>query len=222
MNRALAPPSEPAVHLAGEVLVPLAEGALFWPAAETLFIADPHFGKAATFRAAGLPLPGGTTGANLARLDGILERTGALRLVVLGDLFHAAAGRRGRTISRMSEWRAGWEDLEILVVRGNHDRKAGDPPAELGMEVCSEPHALKPFVLRHHPRPEDGYVLAGHIHPAVRLRGRGRQRARLPCFWFGEGVGVLPAFGAFTGAAVVEPAPGDRVYVVADGEVVEV
>jgi uncharacterized protein len=213
----------PAIQLAGEMLVPLAEGALHWPAEGTVLIADPHFGKAATFRAAGLALPGGTTGSNLARLDSVLDRTGAHRLVVLGDLFHAAAGKRGRTVARMTAWRESRSDLEILVVRGNHDRSAGDPPAGLRMEMRSEPHALHPFVLRHHPQPSaDGYVLAGHIHPAVRLRGRGRQRARLSCFWFGEEVGVLPAFGTFTGAAVVEPAPGDRIYVIADGEAVEV
>jgi uncharacterized protein len=213
----------PVIHLSGEVLTPLAEGALHWPAEQTVFIADPHFGKAATFRAAGVALPGGTTGSNLARLDTVFDRTGAQRLVILGDLFHAAAGKRGRTVARMTAWRESRAGLEILVVRGNHDRSAGDPPAGLGMEMRSEPHPLHPFVLRHHPQPSaDGYVLAGHIHPAVRLRGRGRQRARLPCFWFGETVGVLPAFGDFTGAAVVEPAPGDRVFVLAGGEVVQV
>ena len=42
---------------------------------------------------------------------------------------------------------------------------------------------------------------------------------RLPCFHFGAQVGVLPAFGAFTGSHRVQAAPGDRVYVV-QGDVV--
>jgi hypothetical protein len=80
-----------------------------------------------------------------------------------------------------------------------------------------------PFVLAHHPDPsEAGYVLAGHVHPAVRLVGKGRQRERLPCFWFGAEVGVFPAFGDFTGAAVVQPAAGDRVFVLASDRVMEI
>jgi metallophosphoesterase superfamily enzyme len=67
-----------------------------------------------------------------------------------------------------------------------------------------------------------GYALAGHIHPAVRLTERGGQSLRLPCFWFGARVGVLPAFGAFTGSARVRPRAGDQVFVVADGEVIGV
>jgi metallophosphoesterase superfamily enzyme len=54
--------------------------------------------------------------------------------------------------------------------------------------------------------------MAGHWHPAVLLKGRGRQRLRVPCFWFGKQNALLPAAGAFTGGHVIEPEPGDRVY----------
>jgi hypothetical protein len=56
----------------------------------------------------------------------------------------------------------------------------------------------------------------------VTLTGAGRQRLRLPCFFLGERVGVLPAFGGFTGTAVLKPTARDRVYVVADDEVLAV
>ena len=49
-----------------------------------------------------------------------------------------------------------------------------------------------------------------------------RQRERLACFLFGEEVALLPAFGSFTGSAPVYPEPGDRAFVVADGEVLAV
>jgi metallophosphoesterase superfamily enzyme len=58
-------------------------------------------------------------------------------------------------------------------------------------------------------------VLAGHIHPAAVLGGRARDRLRLPCFHLGPQVGVLPAFGAFTGMHVMQRGAEDRVYVVA-------
>jgi uncharacterized protein len=45
---------------------------------------------------------------------------------------------------------------------------------------------------------------------------------RLPCFWFGKYVAVLPAFGSFTGTYTVLPKQGDRVFVVADTAVIEV
>jgi metallophosphoesterase superfamily enzyme len=66
-----------------------------------------------------------------------------------------------------------------------------------------------------------GYVLAGHIHPAARITGRANESLRLPCFWFGADAAVLPAFGAFTGTAVVDPDPGDRVCVIAGDRVLE-
>lgn len=85
--------------LAGERVELLAERALHWPRARTLFVADVHLGKTAAFRAGGVPLPGGTTAADLARLSAVLAATCAERLVVLGDLLHAAAGRTPSSIA---------------------------------------------------------------------------------------------------------------------------
>jgi metallophosphoesterase superfamily enzyme len=128
-----------------------------------------------------------------------------------------------RTFQTLVEWRARHADLELVLVRGNHDRRAGDPPPELNIECVNAPVLEAPFAFLHHPQPTPGsYALAGHIHPAVKLRGRGLQRATLPCFWFTPGVATLPAFGSFCGKAVIQPAPGDRVYVIADDEVVPI
>lgn len=216
-------PNEQTIVVAGETLALLPEGAVHWPLRGALVAADLHWGKAAAFRAAGLPIPEGGTGADLARLDGALRRTGARRLIILGDLLHARAGRAASVLGQVAAWRAGRPELEVALVRGNHDRGAGDPPAEWGFACLDEPWAAPPFVLRHHPaEAAEGYVLAGHLHPAAQLRGPGRQRARLPCFWFGPRVGVLPAFGGFTGSATASPGPGDRVFVIAGDEVVEV
>lgn len=207
----------------GETLHLLPERAVYWEERRVLLVADLHWGKAATFRSAGLFVPRGTTGAGLARLDGLIEALDIERIVFLGDLLHAREGRAPRTLARLAEWRAQHPDLPLLLVRGNHDRGAGDPPDELRIDCVEEPFRMGPFSLSHFPKPVPGsYVLAGHIHPAVRLRGRGRQRNRLPCFWFGNGVAVLPAFGEFTGTGVIEPTETDHVWVVADGEVVRV
>ena len=88
----------------------------------------------------------------------------------------------------------------------------------LGFRVVDEPLLEDGFALCHHPRPIAGkYVLAGHLHPCVGVGRRGWDHLRLPCFWLGDQVGVLPAFGAFTGMHAVRPAALDRLFAVADG-----
>lgn len=211
------------IDLAGESAVLLPERALFWERTSSLIVADAHLGKAASFRAAALPMPGGTTTETLARLAAALERTAARRLILLGDFFHARSGRASRTLEAIAAWRERHSALEVVLVRGNHDRGAGDPPPEWRFDCHDEPWTEPPFAFRHYPGEEPGaYALAGHIHPAISLSGRGRQSARLPAFVLGPAVGVLPAFGAFTGSASVRPGRGDRLYVVAGDEVVAV
>lgn len=205
-----------------EELLLLPERALFWPRAETLVVADAHFGKAASFRASAVPVPRGTTTGTLARLDGLLDRTGARRILFLGDFLHAKDGRAPDMLGALADWRKRRHAVEMTLVRGNHDRRAGDPPREVAVECVDAPFLEPPFALAHHPRPVPGsYVLAGHLHPAVVLTGPARQRERLVCFWFGVDFGVLPAFGDFTGVAEVSPTAEDRVFVIADECVVE-
>ena len=209
--------------VAGERLVLLSERAAWWPARETLFVADFHLGKAASFRRAGIALPAGTTTENVERLERALDARAVGHLVFLGDFLHSAEGRAPATLERFARWRAARAGLAITLVRGNHDDRAGDPPAEWDIRCVNPGEALGPFALVHEPAPvRGGYALAGHVHPAVRLAERGGQSLRLPCFWFGARVGVLPSFGAFTGSALVRPRAGDQVFVVADDEVIRV
>jgi uncharacterized protein len=215
---------EVCVELAGEQVVLLSERALFWSRARTLIAADLHWGKSATFRAAGIPVPEGTTRDDLTRLDSALARTGAERLIVLGDLFHARAGRiASRTVAELREWRSRCNAVEILLVRGNHDRHAGDPPDDLHINCVNAPAFVPPFVLRHEPSGSpEGYTLAGHVHPGMTLAGPALQIERLPCFFLGPRVAILPAFGSFTGLATLEPGPADRAFVIAGDDVLPI
>jgi len=209
--------------VAGENVVLLAERAVYWERGQALLVADPHFGKAAAFRAGGVPVPRGTTSENLRRLDAALARTSARRVVFLGDFLHAREGRAPETLRVLNEWRASHAEMEMLLIRGNHDARAGDPPRELAIKCENAPWLETPFVFAHHPTTSDeGYVLAGHVHPGVWLHGAGRQFERLPCFWFGARTAVLPAFGEFTGLASVDVQANDRVWVVAGDEVIKV
>jgi DNA ligase-associated metallophosphoesterase len=200
-------------------------GAALLAAEQTLLIADAHFGKAVSFRKLGVPVPSGTTTETLDALSAALEDTRARRIVFLGDFLHSRHSHAPATLAALARWRARHASLEMTLVRGNHDDRAGDPPSSLDIGVVDEPLRLGPFALCHHPRPVPGaYVLAGHWHPCISVAGRAFQRLRLPCFWFGDdsgalpgnAVGVLPAFGAFTGMHRIEPRAGDRIFPVAD------
>jgi len=106
------------VELEGLQMLP--GGALFRPAREQLVIADVHLGKAASFRAQGIPVPEATTGENFARLDRLLSITAARQLVILGDLSHNALGRR-KIRDPWLAWRGQHAALDVVLVPGNHD-----------------------------------------------------------------------------------------------------
>ncbi len=197
----------------------------------TLIIADPHFGKAAAFRSFGVPVPPGSTTAGLQRLSAALQTARAERLVILGDFFHARRGRADRTLAAIGAWRATWPELEIILIRGNHDAGSGDPPPEWHITCVPEPWTAGPLCFRHAlpdvtdfcESPTNGCpTLAGHIHPVINLADALGTSLRAPCFIFGRDVAILPAFGAFTGGHPIRPRPGNRVFAVGDGEVVEV
>lgn len=208
------------IEVAGARLALLPHGAAYLPDQRCLLVADAHLGKAASFRRLGVPVPRGTTTQTLQRLSEAVAASGARRVVFLGDLLHSAHAHTPATLQALAAWRERHAALELLLVRGNHDRHAGDPPPALGAQAVDEPLTLGGLALCHHPQPRDGaYVLAGHLHPCVVLGGRAHERLRLPCFHFGKRVGVLPAFGAFTGMHALRPAPGERVFVVGDGSV---
>ena len=210
------------IAVRGETLRLLPERAVYWPRRRILFVADTHLGKTATHNAYGRALPQADTADDLARLTSALSRTDAQTLVVLGDLIHAAKGRDALTLQAFEVWRRAHPTLEIRLVRGNHDRGA-DAPESWGLLVFDGPVTLDPFVLSHAPvESESGYVLSGHLHPGVELKGRGRQLLRLPCFWFSENAAVLPAFGGFTGLSMVRPRSGDRLFAVTDRSVIAV
>jgi DNA ligase-associated metallophosphoesterase len=208
-----------AVELAGEQVLLLPQKALYWPREHMLVVADIHFGKAAAFRALGVPVPGGTTAENLAALDALIALHGARQVVFLGDFLHSKAAHAPATQGALLAWRRRHPQLRLTLVRGNHDRRAGDPAAELGIWLVDEPFTLGPFSFCHHPdKVAPGYVLAGHVHPVYVLATR-LEALRLPCFVAGPHRMILPSFGSFTGGFVITAEAGERIWV-SSGEAV--
>ena len=206
--------------LEGEELWLLVDKAVYWPARRCLLIADAHFGKASAYRSLGQPVPQGTTTTNLERLDRLLSALPCAQVIFLGDFLHGPGSHTSGTLGALRAWRERNPALTMTLIRGNHDKRAGDPPADLRIDVVTEPLLMGPFALQHEPQAHPSHhVLAGHVHPVFRLRGKGRQRLRLPCFQIGARVSLLPAFGAFTGGYAVEQDDDRRIFVIGDHQV---
>lgn len=198
---------------AGGSLVLSHRKVIFAPLHRALFVADVHLGKAATFRSLGVPVPSGTTQENLERLSAAISEFQPKALYFLGDLLHAKAAHNPDLLGKLQEWRIQHSSIEMTLIRGNHDSKAGDPPADMNIRVVEEPYMVGGFALCHHPQAVPGALaLAGHEHPVVVLNGRGRNRARLPCFYLKPDQLILPSFGEFTGGFAVVPQAGERVF----------
>ncbi|MFL6588381.1 MAG: ligase-associated DNA damage response endonuclease PdeM [Luteimonas sp.] len=216
-------PGSLGIRLAGESVLLLPERALWWPRMSLLAIADLHLGKGDHFRRAGIALPSGGTAHDLERLDALMTQTRATRLLVLGDLLHAAVTDAHWRDAWM-QWRASRQALSVELVGGNHDRVLTARPAvanALGIHLHGHALSFAPFLFVHDPAHgvhAEGYRLGGHLHPVVRLPGV----PRLPAFRFDESAGVLPAFTAFAGGWRVDRTPGTRLFACAPDVVVDV
>jgi DNA ligase-associated metallophosphoesterase len=196
----------------------LPERAVYWSEKQYLIISDLHLGKTSYFRSKGLAAPEGGDNEDLERLSGLLNKTGAKRLIILGDLIHSRYGNAEVIKGFLQQIIID----DLIVVKGNHDRISAEN--ELLGEKLKVFFEEDNFIFSHSPfKDESGmYVLAGHIHPAVNLKGKGRHFERVPCFYFTEDYGVLPSFGSFTGSFVISPKENDRVFIPADDKVLEV
>ena len=88
----------------------------------------------------------------------------------------------------------------------------------IGIKTCEEGQ-LEDIILTHIPVDDPQQpTISGHVHPGVRLRGVGRQSLSLPCFYATKNQLILPAFGSFTGKHILRPKSQDRIYAIAEGE----
>ncbi|MEM9835340.1 MAG: ligase-associated DNA damage response endonuclease PdeM [Bacteroidota bacterium] len=214
------------VNIQGEKLQLHPEKAIFWPNPSILFMADLHLGKGAHFRKAGIAVPLAVEDANFTRLRQLITDCNPRRIIMLGDIFHS---HYNHVWDIFEQFIFSYPNISFELVPGNHDILPASAYRDAPLVIHSEHYELPPFYLTHYPAedpttiPAHLYQLAGHLHPAVRLQDRLHTHGiRLPCFYFGERQGILPAFGEFTGCAEVKVKKGDRVFVLADREVIAV
>lgn len=201
----------------------LPQRAVFLPELKSLIISDLHLGKINHFRKAGIAVPVAANLANTETLIKILIEFKPKRVIFIGDLFH-------------SHYNAEWEVLGQVIrnfrlcsfelVPGNHDIMSANQYHKHKIELHPNEYALTPSIhLMHEPAENQNdttYYLSGHIHPAVRLTGKGRQSLTFPCFWFGKKQAYLPAFGVFTGFSAIRPKKEDNIFAIVNDRVIDI
>jgi len=216
---------EAAIEVAGEVMILRGDRTLYWPSRQWLILADLHVGKTESLRRDGVALPDGVLTSDLSRLTVAARESGAQRLLILGDLVHDAHGLTATVVDRVAAWR---DDLalDVALVPGNHDRRVASLPASWRIRVL-EPCVREGAVAFAHDADDPAldtaggaFTWAGHVHPAIRLRGA-TDSLRLPCFVVGTARGIVPAFSTLTSGMTVAPSARDRAWVVVEGRVLE-
>jgi len=199
--------NKPQILLAGETLLPLPSGALWWPERRLLAVSDLHLGRSErTAREGGSLLPPYETRDTLDRLEAVIAETGPREVVLLGDSFDdmaALAALRETVVERLTgmAWGRRW-----IWIAGNHD----PGPLELPGTYLGELDA-GPLVFRHIALPGAVGEVSGHYHPKIRLRLRGSHIAR-PCFLADTNRVILPAFGTYTGGLDVHDSAFDGLF----------
>ena len=197
----------------------LPEKAAFIPESATLLIADPHFGKATHFRKGGIPIPDEIFYKDLDALEKLILRKSPKSVIILGDFFHSDHNAEWEFFL---EWKNKFPLLNWKIVEGNHDRKM--KPRLLQADLLYPNDQLSPegFCFSHEPKQLEFPVFCGHVHPGFTLKGAGRQRLSLPCFYLDQMCLILPAFSAFTGLSAVKPVSGDRVFIINADQIIEI
>lgn len=201
MSAAPKPETETFLHVAGEMLAPLPEGALWWAAERVLVVSDLHLEKGSAYAARGQMLPPYDTGATLAVVERLCAILAPKTVISLGDSFHDRAAELRLPKPYAARIQALTAAYDWVWVEGNHDP---DPPAYLGGRAAKLLR-IGPLVFRHEPEGEAGEI-AGHLHPAAKVRMRGRA-VRRRCFATDGARLVMPAMGTFAGGLnVLDPA----------------
>ncbi|MHA7131462.1 ligase-associated DNA damage response endonuclease PdeM [Algoriphagus namhaensis] len=179
-----------------------------------LLLADLHFGKAAHFRKSGIPIPEPIHRQDLALLEELFQNFEPESVYFLGDLFHSDYNDQWAVLN---EFLLRFSDINFHLVLGNHDILPGRFYEESCFEIHNQPVQLDSLLLSHEPMQEieeNAINVCGHIHPGLRLKGKARQSFRLPCFFLRRRQLILPAFGHFTGLALISPQAGEKAFAI--------
>ncbi len=202
------------------------ERCLYWENTQSLIISDLHLGKGGHFRRSGIAIPGSVNQRDLQRLFQLIQHFQPKRLLVVGDMFHSSSNTE---VEHFARWRADLPAIEFHLILGNHDILPKEQYSRMQLNTTVGLLQEGPFGFIHDlPTETSGelsdtpYFFSGHIHPGILLKGTGKQSLRFPCFYFGKGKAVLPAFGGFTGLALIQPGPEEAVFAIVDKQLMQI
>jgi len=201
----------------------LPEKAVFWESEEMLILCDLHLGKAGHFRKSGIPAPGRINAKNLERLTYLIDHFVPKTVLILGDLFHSSANREW---FEFEEWLHRYNETDFILVTGNHDQLHHSFYEAANFRLHTELKKV-PFLFVHNTESvkqdyQDFVLVGGHIHPAVKLTGKGRQSVRFPAFIISDEKILLPAFGEFTGTQTIQLKETEKAYAVVEEDIIPI
>ena len=163
-------------------------GGIYWKENQSWLLADIHLGKVAHFRKNGFAVPRNAEGSFYQKMGALLPLFPVKRILFLGDLFHSYLNNEWFLFENWVKKCA----LKIVLIKGNHDVISKLKFKQIGIKTYDDLKIDK-FFFTHHPKKiNDCFVFSGHIHPGVRLLGKGKQTMKLPCFIFDKDQIILP------------------------------
>lgn len=201
------------------------ERCLFWEEENTLIVADLHLGKTGHFRKEGIAVPQTVYKADLQRLVAMLYLCKADKLLIVGDFTHSTMNKE---LDLFLKWRKDFTSLHIDLVKGNHDILGDDWYKEANVSLHEWELLVNGFLFLHENNKsvkkderDVHYTFSGHVHPAVILKGQGKQSLKFPCFYFTKEHCILPAFSKFSGSYTVKPSKGEIAYAITPSEIIK-
>ena len=198
---------------------------VFWEQEKILILSDLHLGKAGHFRKAGIGVPAAVMKEDMQRYVAAIQFFKPVQVVIVGDLFHSLENKEHELFLK---WRNDLQHIPMLLVKGNHDIVPETWYKNAGIETAEKIWRKNNFLFVHHIEDVEkeeiqtaDYFFSGHIHPAISIKGLGKQSLRFPCFYFTHQYAVLPAFGKFTGTYLVEPKKNETAFAIVEDSVIQ-
>ena len=214
----------PSIGIGGLEGVPHFSGALYLAEVRALLISDLHLEKASSYARRGVFLPPYDTRATLAAVALAIKTFNPARIIAMGDSFHDPNGSARLELADREMLASLQSGRDWLWLTGNHDPAAGPGLAGDVAQGCD----IGTLRLRHEPSDIAGPEISGHLHPAAKIRLRGRTLRRR-CFISDGTRLILPAMGALTGGLNVRDGAfhalfgrGADVWMMGDGRVFNV
>ncbi len=159
----------------------------------TAIIADLHLGFENVMQNRGVAIPRMQVKEIVEDVKKIIDKYNVNKLIVAGDLKHEFSRNLPYEWEDVREFIES-VDVNLEVVRGNHDNFLASILAEYGIELKEYVKVGDYYVIHGHKDSEFERVIMGHEHPAVKIRVRGALYS-FPCYLVADSSKiVLPAF----------------------------